>query len=72
MTNKKAFNWFLSHGKQRLVYYFFCLFLFFNSAERTNFEKQIDVSQSNIRETAVTVNKIEREEYCRAYGLAQL
>ena len=27
MTNKKAFNWFLSHGKQRLVYYFFCLFL---------------------------------------------
>ena len=35
-------------------------------------KKQIDVSQSNIRETAVTVNKIEREEYCRAYGLSQL
>ena len=34
--------------------------------------KQDDVSQSNIRETAVTVNKIEREEYCKIYGLSQL
>ena len=31
-----------------------------------------DVFQSNIREIAVTVNKIEREEYFKIHGLSQL
>ena len=37
-------------------------------------KKQNDVSQSNIRETVVTVNEIERIdcEYCKIYGLSQL